>query len=77
MNYTSILSHFNITELNQMQKATLEAIPKPNDVTRLMTSLFVKMQYYKYTGDMKSGLVWIVKGQKEVGLQMVRRSNGI
>ena len=32
MNYTSILSHFNITELNQMQKATLEAIPKPNDV---------------------------------------------
>jgi superfamily II DNA/RNA helicase len=32
MNYSAILSHFNITELNQMQKATLEAIPKPNDV---------------------------------------------
>ncbi len=32
MNYTSILSHFNIKELNEMQKATLEAIPKPNDV---------------------------------------------
>ena len=26
---------------------------------------------------MKSGLVWILKGQKEVGLQMVRSSNGI
>ena len=32
MNYTSILSHFNITELNEMQKATSEAIPKLNDV---------------------------------------------
>jgi ATP-independent RNA helicase DbpA len=32
MNYTSILSHFNITELNEMQKATCEAIPKLNDV---------------------------------------------
>lgn len=32
MNYTSILSHFNITELNEMQKATVEAIPKSNDV---------------------------------------------
>ncbi len=32
MNYTTILSHFNITELNDMQKATMEAIPKPNDV---------------------------------------------
>ena len=26
---------------------------------------------------MKSGLVWILNGQKEVGLQMVRHSNGI
>ena len=32
MNYSSILSHFNITELNQMQKATVEAIPGPDDV---------------------------------------------
>jgi superfamily II DNA/RNA helicase len=32
MKYTSILSNFNITELNEMQKASLEAIPKPNDV---------------------------------------------
>ena len=32
MNYTTILSHFNIKELNEMQKATLEAILKPNDV---------------------------------------------
>jgi len=32
MNYTSILSNFNITELNQMQKATMEAVAKPNDV---------------------------------------------
>lgn len=32
MNYNTILSHFNIKELNEMQKATLEAIPKPNDV---------------------------------------------
>jgi len=32
MNYESIFSHFNITELNEMQKATLAAIPQPNDV---------------------------------------------
>jgi len=32
MTYTAILSNFNITELNQMQKATMEAIAKPNDV---------------------------------------------
>ncbi len=32
MNYTSILSNFNITELNEMQKATIEAISGPNDV---------------------------------------------
>jgi superfamily II DNA/RNA helicase len=32
MNYQSILSHFNITELNQMQRAMMEAVPKPNDV---------------------------------------------
>lgn len=32
MNPSKILSHFNITELNDMQKAALEAIPKQNDV---------------------------------------------
>ena len=32
MNHTKTLSHFNIQELNEMQKATLEAIPKPNDL---------------------------------------------
>ncbi len=32
MNYNTILSHFNIKELNEMQKASLEAIAKPNDV---------------------------------------------
>jgi ATP-independent RNA helicase DbpA len=32
MKYTSILENFNITELNEMQKASMEAIPKPNDV---------------------------------------------
>jgi len=32
MNYTSILSNFNIAELNEMQKATMEAVAKPNDV---------------------------------------------
>ena len=31
----------------------------------------------KYSGDLKSGLVWILNGRKEVGLQMVRISNGI
>ena len=30
-----------------------------------------------YSGDLKSGLVWILNGQKEVGLQMVQISNGI
>ncbi len=32
MNYETILSRFNITELNEMQKASMDAIPKPNDV---------------------------------------------
>ena len=32
MNYDTILSHFNITQLNDMQKAAMEAIPKQNDV---------------------------------------------
>lgn len=32
MDYTEVLSHFKITELNEMQKATLEAITKSNDV---------------------------------------------
>ncbi|MBI4947699.1 MAG: DEAD/DEAH box helicase [Bacteroidetes bacterium] len=32
MNHTKTLSHFNIQELNEMQKATLDAIPKTNDV---------------------------------------------
>ena len=33
--------------------------------------------YMDYSGDMKSELVWISKGQKEVGLQIVRILNGI
>ncbi len=32
MNLTSILKHFNIKELNEMQKVMLETISKPNDV---------------------------------------------
>ena len=32
MNYASILKHFNINELNEMQKACIETIPKQNDV---------------------------------------------
>lgn len=32
MNYSTILSHFNIKELNEMQKAMLETLSKPNDV---------------------------------------------
>jgi ATP-independent RNA helicase DbpA len=32
MNYNTILARFKITELNTMQKATLDAVPKPNDV---------------------------------------------
>ena len=30
-----------------------------------------------YSGDLISGLVWILNSQKEVGLQMVRILNGI
>lgn len=33
MDYTSILSRFNITELNQMQHASVKAITESNDVT--------------------------------------------
>lgn len=32
MNHSSILSNFNITDLNEMQKAALDAVGKPNDV---------------------------------------------
>ena len=32
---------------------------------------------FKYSGDLKYGLVWILNGWKEVGLQMVWISNGI
>lgn len=32
MNYNPILSRFKITELNTMQKATLDAVPRPNDL---------------------------------------------
>lgn len=32
MDYNFILSKFNITELNEMQKATMQAIPQANDV---------------------------------------------
>ena len=31
----------------------------------------------EYIGDLKSGLVWISTGQKEVGLQMIQILNGI
>ena len=30
-----------------------------------------------YSGDLESGLVWILNGQKEVGLEMIWISNGI
>lgn len=32
MDYTKTLTHFNIEALNEMQKAAMEAIPKPNDI---------------------------------------------
>ncbi len=32
MNYSSILSHFNITKLNQMQEIMIETMIKPNDI---------------------------------------------
>ncbi len=32
MNFSSILSHFNITELNEMQKAAIDSIQKQNDI---------------------------------------------
>lgn len=32
INYNHILSYFNITQLNEMQKAAMEAVPKQNDV---------------------------------------------
>ncbi len=32
MDYSSILSNFNITELNEMQQKCIQAIPQPNDV---------------------------------------------
>ncbi len=32
IDYTTFLSNFKITELNEMQKASMEAIPKQNDV---------------------------------------------
>ena len=36
----------------------------------IQISIFLAVEYY--SGDLKSGLVWIMKDRKEVGLQMVR-----
>ena len=32
---------------------------------------------HQYSGDLKSGLIWILNGQEEVGLEMVWITNGI
>ena len=38
---------------------------------------FRMLKAFKYSGNLKSQLVWISNGQKVVGLQMVWLSNGI
>ena len=47
-------------------------MPTPPTLMKAMFSLTTT-----YSGDLKSDLVWILNGPKQVGLQMVWISNGI
>ena len=42
-----------------------------------LTNIEKPKHLVNYSGDLKSGLVWVLNGQKEVGLQMVYILNGI
>ena len=74
----------NNLEQNQKNLETLKTKPKLT-VAQISTHIQVitggrcttACAAVNYSGDLKSRLVWILNGQKEVGLQMVRISNGI
>ena len=42
-----------------------------------LVSTWLELSIEKYSGDLKSNLVWISNGPKQVGFQMVWISNGI
>ena len=48
-----------------------------SDTTLRLLDTWYKLHVMNYSGDLKSDLVWISNGPKQVGLQMVWISNGI
>ncbi|MBK7310841.1 MAG: DEAD/DEAH box helicase [Sphingobacteriaceae bacterium] len=76
MNYSSILSHFNITELNEMQKAAIDAIQKQNDVVLIAPTGSGKTLAYllpvlQLLDDKKEGVqVLILVPTRELAIQI-------
>lgn len=76
MNYSSILSHFNITELNEMQKAALDTIQKQNDVVLIAPTGSGKTLAYllpvlQILDDKKEGVqVLILVPTRELAIQI-------
>jgi ATP-independent RNA helicase DbpA len=64
MNYSSTLSHFNIKELNEMQKAAIDAIQKQNDVVLISPTGSGKTLAYLLP------LLQLLDGEKE-GVQVL------
>ncbi|MBK6521592.1 MAG: DEAD/DEAH box helicase [Sphingobacteriaceae bacterium] len=76
MNYSSILSHFNITELNEMQKAAIDSIQKQNDVVLIAPTGSGKTLAYllpvlQLLDDKKEGVqVLILVPTRELAIQI-------
>lgn len=76
MNYSSILSHFNITELNEMQKAAIDTIQKQNDVVLIAPTGSGKTLAYllpalQLLDDKKEGVqVLILVPTRELAIQI-------
>ena len=92
VNYCSGSSHFNWSELQKASLQDKE-LAEDSGITLVDGTPLTPQQLgndvishqtlqplpwgCKYLGDLKSGLDWILNGQKEVGLQMVWISNEI
>ncbi len=76
MNYSSILSHFNITELNEMQKVAIDTIQKQNDVVLIAPTGSGKTLAYllpilQLLDDKKEGVqVLILVPTRELAIQI-------
>ena len=72
--FISFQFHFHL-KLNQIHRRAVDGIHWNFDAVRLQVYNCLLCLYY--SGDLKSGQVWILSAQKEVGLHMVWISNGI